>query len=303
MNWLLVALLNPILHAGVNHFDKYLISKYLRNVQAGALVIFSALFSVIFFPIVLWQGSNFFDVSLWQGLILTLNGTLIVLAVMVYLFALREDEASFVVPLFQFIPILALILGFLFLGETIPFPKIIGALIILCGAAILSLDIKGSQWKFKKKVLLLMILSCFFYASNIVIFKSIAVDIGFWQSMFWDLLGKVLFAIFLLLFVPSFRKSFLAVWKEYGMKFVLLNGANDVLSVSGDWALAFAALSAPVFFVYLVSAVQPLFVFIFGLILTIFFPSIGREILEKKLLWQKLCGIILVIAGALVLGL
>ncbi|MCE9548881.1 DMT family transporter [Candidatus Nomurabacteria bacterium] len=302
MPWFLIALLNPILHAGVNHLDKYLISKYFRNIQVGSFVIFSGLFSVILLPIVIFLSHAPFSITISNGLILAVNGTLVVIGVMSYLYALNEDETSFVVPLFQITPIFGLILSFLFLGEVVQFSNIMGAIVVLFGSAVLSLDIKGEKFKFKKKVVFFMLIACLCYAINIVIFKSIALDNGFWESLIWDLVGKIIFAIFLFTFINSFRSAFLTVLQTYKLKFVLLTGLDEMLTIFGDWALVFSALMAPVFFVQLVSATQPIFVFIFGVILTFLYPQIGREILERKLLFQKLFGITMVIIGAIILS-
>src|ERR1035437_4640458 len=166
MTWFFIALLNPILHAGVNHFDKYLISKYFKNVQVGSLVIFSALFSIILLPLVIYLAPDFMQVSLLHGVILTFNGMLLVVAIICYLYALEDDEASIVVPLFQMIPIFGLILGFIFLRESIAFGKIIGALIVILGSVVLSLDIQNKHTQLKKKIIFLMILSSLCYAVN-----------------------------------------------------------------------------------------------------------------------------------------
>lgn len=303
MAWIFIALLNPLFHAVTNHFDKYLLSKYFKEVQAGSLVIFSALFSLILLPLVIYLAPDFLNVSLGHALLLTVNGMLIVTAIICYLYALDQDEASFVVPLFQMIPILGLILSFLFLGEVIAFEKIIAGFIIILGSAILSVNIQNKRLHLKKNVVLLMLAASLCYAINIIIFKSIAVDNGFWKSLFWDLSGKVLLGCILLAFVGSYRRSFVSVLSTYRMKFFLLNGINEFLSISGDWCLAFAALSAPIFFVQTISTIQPIFVLIFGFILTTFFPHIGKETLERKVLLQKLAGILIVIAGGILLSL
>ena len=299
MLWFFIALLNPILHAGVNHFDKYLLSKYFKNVQVGSLVIFSGIFSLVLIPVVLLFSHGSVATSFPNALILALNGSLVVIATMFYLYALDEDEASFVVPLFQAIPIFGLMLSFLFLGEVIHMQKIIGALVILSGSAILSFDIGGEKVRFKKKVVLFMLLSCLCYSFNIIIFKSIALSNGFWQSIFWDLTGKITFVSLLLACIPVYRRSFVYVFTTYKFRFVFLNGLNDLLSICGDWAQSFAVLFAPIFLVQMVSTVQPVFVFIFGIIITTFLSKVGSEVLERKILLQKLVGIGMVICGAL----
>src|ERR1035437_9572169 len=98
MSWFFIALIGPILYAIANHTDKYLISKYLKGGQVGSLVIFSAIFSVIALPIIIFIHPVVFGVSLVQGLVLAVNGMLVVVAVLLYFYALHKDEASYVVP-------------------------------------------------------------------------------------------------------------------------------------------------------------------------------------------------------------
>jgi len=66
MNWFLIALIAPIVWSIVNHIDKYMLSKYLKERGLGALLIFSALSSVIILPFVLYFFMRLRQSSLWS---------------------------------------------------------------------------------------------------------------------------------------------------------------------------------------------------------------------------------------------
>jgi hypothetical protein len=54
--------------------------------------------------------------------------------------------------------------------------------------------------------------------------------------------------------------------------------------------------------VLLVNSFQPLFVLLFGILLTLVFPHISQESMLKKHLVQKVLGIALIVAGSCLIG-
>jgi drug/metabolite transporter (DMT)-like permease len=301
MNWFIIALITPITHAASNHIDKHFISKYFRGGQVGSLVLFSALFAVVGLPIILLIDSNVFSISAQDAALLMFNGFLLVLAYICYFYALEQDEASLVAPLFQLIPIFGFILGYFFLGESLTRMQLIGSFIVILGAVIISLDL--DTFKVKKMVILLMSGSSILYAINAVLFKFVTADLQrFWPSLFWDFAGKVLFGILIFLFIKSYRRQFVNVLKTNGTWVLSLNVFNEVLAVVGEAALVFAAIIAPVALAQVVSGFQPAFVFLFGILLTLFLPSFGKESLVKKHLVQKVFAIAIIILGSTMLN-
>lgn len=304
MHWFLIALINPVVHAFVNHFDKFLLSKYMKGGTVGALILFSALFAVFALPIVyVIQPNVIGSLSLNQILILMVNGIFLTLAIICYLYAMDLDEASYVAPFFQLIPVFGFIVGYFVLGEVLAGNQFLGGGLIVLGSLFLSLEIQNGGLRFKRKLVFLMLLSSFFYAINAVIFKSIAVEAGFLTSVFWDMAGKFVFGVGLFLFVKSYREQFIYLIKESGKAIVGLNVINEILSLVGEFALILAVLFAPVALVQSVGGLQPMFVLIFGIVITIFFPSFGKESFEKKYLAQKFIGILIITAGVYFLDL
>jgi drug/metabolite transporter (DMT)-like permease len=298
MNWFLIALINPVLHALVNHFDKFLLSKYLKGGTVGALILFSSLFAVVVLPIIyIVDPSVATSASGTQIAILMVNGAFLTLAILFYLYALDTDEASYVAPFFQLIPVFGLIFGYFILGEVLVGNQLLGGCLILLGSLLLSIELTAGNSRIKKKLAVLMIASSFFYAINAVIFKSVASDQGFINSVFWDMAGKFIFGVILFVFIRSYRKQFLYLIKSSGAKVVGLNVINEVMSLVGEFALVFAVLLAPVALVQSVGGLQPMFVLFFGIALTLLFPKLVQETLERKYLIQKIVGITVITLG------
>ncbi len=302
MNWFFIALINPIAHAAVNHIDKYLISRYVKGGSVGTLILFSALFSVVALPVIYFIHPNVFSViQPLQALVLMINGGLLVTAIILYLYALGLDEASYVAPFFQLVPVIGFILGFLLLGEGLHGNQIMAGMLIVCGGIILSLEFGEGKKKIKTKLILLMLGSSFFYALNAVVFKSIAVHQGFLDSLFWDMAGKFVFGLVLFFAVKSYRQQFIDLIKTNRYSIIGLNILNEVIALVGEIALVLAVLFAPVALVQSVAGLQPAFVFIIGVLVTLLFPKIAQESLQRKMLLQKIGGILVITIGVYLL--
>lgn len=301
MNWFLIALISPVVHAFVNHFDKYLITKFLKNGSVGSLILFSALFAVVALPIIaIIKPEVLTSVSILNAIILMINGVTLTGAIICYLYALEDDEASYVAPFFQLIPLFGFVFGYFILHEVLTSQQLVAGILILLGSLLLSLELSGKA-KIKKKLVLLMIGSSIFYAINAVVFKAVAINDGFLDSLFWDMTGKFLFGVVLFFAIKSYRVQFIDLIKSNG-KFVLgLNIVNEILGLVGEFALILAILYAPVALVQSVSGLQPAFVLIIGILLTKFWPSLGVENLEKKHLIQKIIGIGIITIGVYLL--
>jgi drug/metabolite transporter (DMT)-like permease len=214
-----------------------------------------------------------------------------------YLHALDIDEASFVTPFYQTVPVFAYVLGYLILGETITPAQGFGSVVIIVSALALSFEFGKRGVQFKRSVTALMLAASFLSAINGVIFKLIAVNQGFWPALFWDFVGQVMAGLTLLGCVPSYRRGFLSLFKQQKVAgFGLIALSKALVSVSEAVTL-YATLLAPVALVLLVNSFQPLFVFILGIVLTLSLPSVTRESLGRMKMLQKGVGIGLMLMG------
>lgn len=302
MHWFFIALLTPILHAAANHIDKHIISRYFKSGGVGSIAIFSAIFALISLPFIYLFDNTVLVIEAKYVIALILNGSLMLAYVLFYLYALEQDEASIVTPMFQLIPVFAFILGYLILGEIPQLKGIIASLLIILGSVTLSLDLNHSKFGLKKRVIGLMICSSALYALNGVIFKYFALDFGFAISLFWGMVGQVILGAILFICIPRYRTQFINVIRENTLAVLELNLFNGLIILLGDIVLSYAVLLAPVALVLAVSGFQPFFVLVLGVIITLFFPKFGKESLERKVLAQKLIGIAVIVTGSIFLN-
>jgi uncharacterized membrane protein len=297
MSWVFIALWAPFLVACANHNDKFLLSKYLKEKNIGSIVIPSSLFSGVASAIVWFIQPDVYGVSLVQGSALVATGMLSVFASLCYLYALDLDEASFVTPFYQTVPIFAYFLGYFVLGETITLVQGLGSVVIIVGALALSFEFGSRGLRFKRNVVALMLAASFLSATNGVIFKLIALEKGFWVSLFWGFVGQVMAGLTLLVCVPSYRRDFLGLFKQQKAAVVGLIALSRILFSVSEAVTLYATLLAPVALVLLVNSFQPLFVFTLGIALTLFFPRVAKESLGRMKLLQKGAGIGLMLVG------
>lgn len=299
MGWYLLPLTASFLAAAINHIDKYLIEKYMKGVGIGSLVIFSSLVGVPIFLLIPFFDFSVIALPFRDAVLITFNGVLYVFWIIPYFYALKQDEASIVSPLFIISGVFSLILSYFILGESLTFSQSLASVLIVLGS--LGLTVKflgGKKIKIKNKVLLLMSLSSLLIAINSVLFKFFAIEYSFWTTSFWEYLGFSLIAAFFYFFVPSYRKQFVKVLTHNKMKVIGLNFGNEILAISSKMLLNLAMLVSPVALVIFISeGAQPFFVLLIGILLTTFFPRIGREEIKKESLLQKMTSISVMVIG------
>jgi uncharacterized membrane protein len=302
MSWFFIALCAPFLLACANHNDKFLLSRFLKKKNIGSIVVFSSLLSGAAIPIILFIQPDAYDVSLIQGSAVVATGISSVFAVVCYLYALDLDEASFVTPFYQIAPIFAYLLGYFILGEAITLSQGLASFAIIVGALALSFEFGRRGMRFKRNVVALMLAASFFSAINGVIFKLVAVDKGFWISLFWGFVGQMMTGLMFLVCVPGYRRGFLGLFKQQKVAAVGLIASSKVLFSVSEAVTLYATLLAPVALVLLVNSFQHLFVFIFGIVLTLFFPRVAKESLDRMKMLQKGAGIGLMLVGGYLLS-
>jgi drug/metabolite transporter (DMT)-like permease len=303
MHWISIALLAPAFWAMGNHIDKYLLGRRFDQRGVGSLMIFSALIGLPMMPLILLIRPGVFQISLLDGAIMMLNGMLYVVGLLPYFYALQKDEASIVVPLFQITAVFSYMLGLLVLGEELTGYQIGAALLIVVGSIMITLEIDRRRSKFKAKVFALMLLAALLNALNWLLFKVVAIREDFWASSFWEYAGFALAGVMMLLFVKSYRTEFLEGLRQSKLNVLGLVALNETLSLAAKTATNVASLLAPLALISTLHGLQPLFVFIYGVLLTLYLPRYGRERLGAAIVFQKVAAIALMIVGTSLLTL
>ncbi len=299
-NWFLIALIAPILWSIVNHIDKYMLSKYLKDRGVGALLIFSALASVIIIPFLLFfYSSQIFNITFPDLITLIFVGFLSVLAFYFYLKGMDAEEASIVIPLFQLVPVFGYFLSYIILGESLNTTQIFSSLLVISGIIILAIEIDiDNKISLKSKVLALVTTSSFMFALHDTLFKKVAITESFVTAVFWQYVSLTISGLLILIFIKKYREDFLGMFKNMGGKILSLNILSELLYIAGNLANNFATLLAPVAVVLVISSYQPVFVFIGGILLTIFLPKISIEKISGKHLLHKIISILIILIGS-----
>lgn len=296
MHWILVALVAPLIWSALNHLDKYLISTYKRHTGVAGLAIFSALFAIFVLPIIYLLKPEVVSIALGGAVYLIASGLFFSLTILFYLYALDRDDASHVVPFWFLVPAFAYILGIFFLDEYIAGDKLAGALITLAGALILSLEFDEGV-RIKTGTALLMVGSSLSLAIGDAIFKYAALDISFWQAIFWNHIGFVLFGLTLCA-IREYRQDFVRVIRASTKQLTVINLIGEIGQTTASIVNFYALLLAPISLVLLVNyTFQPLFVFFEGLLLARFFPKISQEKISHRHIAQKLLAIAVMSIG------
>lgn len=302
MNWFLIALSAPALWAASSHIDKYLLEKYFKHQGIGALLIFSGLIYLFILPVFLLIQPRVLDIPLFQAGILVAGGIIEVFGFLIYLYAIEKDEASVVIPIFQVMPVIAYIFGYFILGETLTEKQIWGSLLIIIGAIVISLDLTQIKTSFKTRVFFLILLASVIFSLNGAIFKFVAITEDFWVSNFWASTGDSIMGLAFFAFVGNYRRQFIALFRTNAAKVIGINVSNELITLGSGLLFRYAILLAPLALVQTVNGFQPFFVFLFGIILTLFFPKLGRETLSKKIIFQKLTAIAIMFVGTYIIN-
>jgi uncharacterized membrane protein len=293
--WLLYAFSGPVLWALSTHIDKYLVDRYFRDSDTAVLMVFTALLGALALPVIWAFDPSVLALRPLAVAVMTASGILYMGAMLFYLRAIQSEEASVVAPLFQANTLFTFALGVLLLHEVPSRGQLGGAALVVAGA--LGLSSQGLHLRnVKLRLVLLMCAATFVLALSTVVFKFFAIHGRFWSTTFWTFAGEGLFGIGVLA-VPKCRRQFVRLFRSNPGAMLGVNAANELINLGGGLGVRYATLLAPVALVSAISASTTFFVFLFGILLTLFFPRLGRENLSADSLARKAVGGLLIMAG------
>ena len=76
-----------------------------------------------------------------------------------------------------------------------------------------------------------------------------------------------------------------------------LNGTNEIINIVAKISFNYASTLTPVTLVWIINGLQPLFVFLFGIILTVLLPKISKEDITRRTLIQRMVAIAVITIG------
>lgn len=278
------------------HLDKYLVERFFKDSDVAIMVLFTALIVVLALPVIWYFEPTVLNPSLGSIALIALAGILYMTGMLFYLRALQSEEASVVAPFFQTGPLFGYVLAYFVLGETLSPRQMLGGGLIIVGALFVSLRFGRNIKTFKTRLAALMVTCGFIMALSSLIFKVFALRVEFWTTTFWMFVGEGIFGAVLLM-IPSYRRQFLTLLRTNTAALLSINASNELVNLGGGLGNRYALLLAPLSLVQAIGSTTTLFVFAFGVVLSVFFPRFGRETLSGRELLQKGVAAVLVATG------
>jgi len=299
--WLLFAFSAPILWAASTHIDKYMVERFFKQNGVATLMVFTALMSLVPLSLIAIFCPGLGSVPRLSAVVIIASGMLYMAAMFLYLRALQSEEASVVAPFYQATPVFGFVLAYFVLGEKLSSRQMVGGFLIVLGTFLASTKFASDKKHFNYRLIALMLGCAFALAVASIIFKMFAVREDFWPTIFWTFVGEASFGVTLLL-APRCWRQFVQSLKGNSKALLTINGVNELINFAGSLGARYAMVLAPRGLVQAISSTTSLFVFTFGVALTVFAPSLGREDLAPGNLARKGISAGLVAIGVIIIG-
>jgi uncharacterized membrane protein len=296
VSWVVFAFSGPVLWAISVHLDKYLVERFFKESNVAVMLLFTAFVGVLLLPFIWLYEPSVTAPGLGSIALIILAGILYMVAMLLYLQALQTEEASVVAPYFQAGPLFGYGLAYLVLGETLTGRQLAGGVLIILGALSVSVRFAYGARMFKTRLAVLMLTCGFAGALAGLIFKIFALNVEFWTTTFWMYAGEAIFGCGLLL-VPTYRRQLLATLRVNTAALLSINGSNELINLGGGLGNRYALMFAPLSIVQAIGSTTTLFVFGFGVVLSLLWPGFGREDLSGRELLKKGIAAVLVAVG------
>ena len=296
MSWVVFACSGPVLWAISVHLDKYLVERFFKESNVAVMLLFTAFIGTLLLPFIWLHEPSVTALGARSIALIIVSGLLYMGAMLLYLQALQAEDASVVAPYFQASPLFGFALAYLVLGETLSARQLVGGAMIVLGALIVSVRFKYGARMFKARLAALMLSCGFTSALGGLIFKIYAIDVEFWTTTFWMYVGEALFGC-VLLAVPAYRRQLAATLRVNTAALLSINGSNELINLGGGLGNRYALMFAPLSLVQAIGSTTTLFVFGFGVVLSLFWPRVIREDLSRGELVRKGLAALLVAAG------
>jgi len=209
MNWLIFALLAPLIYSAVNFADKYIIKSDLIDYRGMPIytAIIGGLFGTLGWFII---GTPIIDFQ--NAPLISLSGILAIFAYALYYKSISQETASKIILYIQITPVMVLILSFIFLKEVISSRQFIGFILIITAALGIVFTLHKDKLKYSKTPILNFLYILFadlLWASAIVILSYVTTTNHPFIVIIYKSWGLAIGGILLYGLFGDIKKSFL----------------------------------------------------------------------------------------------
>jgi drug/metabolite transporter (DMT)-like permease len=294
MEWFVFALIVPVVFAGVDVIDKYILTNHVTNPFSYKLLSGLMEIPVLFLLLALTPVSFSFVWSIFSVFV----GFIFSLSSILYLKAMGVEEASRVIALLFVSPIFVLPLAFIFLRETLGVSQYSGALLLVLSAVLVSY--RRTKRKISSLVspaLGFLLVLALINAGGDILLKHILSSYGYWQFLFWSLVGGLLGG-FLIFCFPKVRQDFLGNFRMISKRVVFWIGISTCLVYIGMISYFVAVSLESISLVTAVPSIEPFFVFLLTVLLSSLTHGTLKEEVDKRTITLKILAFVLIIIGA-----
>ncbi|MBX7136405.1 MAG: EamA family transporter [Oligoflexia bacterium] len=281
MSWLVAALVAPLFYSFSNFIEKYLVDHV--RAPAGLLTVWVS-FMMGLGTMLLGVGLGAELLSSRDALLMMLAGASLSIYILPYFIALKLDEASRIIPLFQFSPLFLFALSWLCLGEELTGLQFCGALLVIVGGFILSLERRVSGVLKLRPAFWLIIFASFLYAVNGLLTRMVISQNNLGGTLLFQGFGQLLAVAPMKYYLgktPA-EGDFVKQLNFWGW-IVLTVLVSCIATLCDVYAMGLVKVNL----VRSVAATQPLFVVVLGTILSHLLPGYFAEDLRVRALGLK----------------
>lgn len=309
--WIWLALVSAFTDAGVGYIDEYLLRRLAeadeRTIDApGRLVLISGFFGIvvsagIFVFIIATNSYTLLNVSTQSYVAAFGAGVLEVMWLIPYFYALQRGGAISTTPLFQTVPIFALIIGLLFFQEVPIATHVFATVCIIAGAVVLNYSPKKHH--IDGVTLGLMLLSSLIISFGFFLFKDAAITGNFTASLLGNGLGMTAVSTCIWLLWPPYRHQFNTFLRRFDWRVLSLQFANEGLYTVSALTNQLAVVLGPsVMIVSALNAFHPIFTLLIGWTLALGGSTTHQQKLRGTGLRRITLAILLIAFGTILIG-
>ncbi|UCE15772.1 MAG: EamA family transporter [Candidatus Bathyarchaeota archaeon] len=291
MDWFIFAFVATIFWAVGVVIDKYILTKHMQDPFTYQL-----LYTITESPVMLLLLFTSISSALPWSLLGIVGGLGIYPGIILYFKAMAIEETSRVISLWYTSSIFVLLLAYVFLGEKLNLPSYLGVLSLVLGAMIISYRKEKGKKPVISPALGLILASGLIFAGYEILTKYVLNAIDYVSYLFWNFVGTSIVGLSLFC-VPKIRGIFLSDIKRVNRTALFWRIVNTSMSLIGTVLYYIAISSGPVSLVSAASSLEPFFVFVIILLLSLFVPRILKEEMGKRAILIKALSIILIVIG------
>lgn len=293
MSWVFFALSGYFLQALTSLGDKIILGKILPRAESYAF--WQGILSLgilIFIPF------GFSLIPAGEIGLALFSGALWVWGLFFFFQALKLADASRVVPAtLSFTPLLLFFMEGLFLNQLFSAKEIFSGALLIAGGVFLSLEFERVEPQSSYSFFSYALVAAFLFAFSFVLMRFLFLRESFLNILIWSRFGLFLGSLLFLL-IPRWRKeianSISRVKKPRGSVPLVL---VKFLGALGALSIFFAISRGPATLVQAFQGLQYAFLFLLAALISFFWPWLLKESWSRKVIFQKLAGIVVISFG------